>query len=197
MATGYTAEIEKGITFPQFAMNCARAFGGLVCMRDEPGDAPIPEKFEPSNYHTEELVRANKRFKEVMAMTETECEVEASKKFAAANKRRLEAIEHNKRLEQSYEAMLIQAKAWEPPTDDHKELKSFMIDQIAKSILFDCPCPPHEPDPVVLEDGETWRSAEIKTLTADLEYHLDEKDKEIERVGGLNEWVGQLRESLK
>jgi hypothetical protein len=50
MPTGYTAAVADGtITeFPDFAMQCARAFGTLVLMRDEPQDAAIPEKFEPA-----------------------------------------------------------------------------------------------------------------------------------------------------
>jgi hypothetical protein len=47
MPTGYTAPIADGMTFEQFALGCARAFGALVTMRDEPSDAPIPERLEP------------------------------------------------------------------------------------------------------------------------------------------------------
>ena len=51
MPTGYTAEVQKGISFDKYALNCARAFGALVSMRDEPSDKEIPEKLEPSDYH--------------------------------------------------------------------------------------------------------------------------------------------------
>ena len=55
MPTGYTDAIKDGITFQQFAMNCARAFGACVTMRDDPSDKPIPERFEPSAWHKERL----------------------------------------------------------------------------------------------------------------------------------------------
>ncbi len=58
MPTGYTADIAKGITFQQYAWSCARAFGALVMMRDEPSDAPIPEAFTPSDYHVKALAEA-------------------------------------------------------------------------------------------------------------------------------------------
>ena len=45
MPTGYTAGILEGETFEQYALQCAKAFGALVMMRDEPSDAPIPDQF--------------------------------------------------------------------------------------------------------------------------------------------------------
>ena len=59
MPTGYTAKLmEQGQTFPEFIMSCARAFGALIMMRDDPANAPIPEKFEPSDYHVRALKKA-------------------------------------------------------------------------------------------------------------------------------------------
>ena len=60
MPTGYTLELYDGkdITFEEFVLKCARAFGALINMRDEPRDAPIPERFEPSYYHLKELIKA-------------------------------------------------------------------------------------------------------------------------------------------
>lgn len=55
MPTGYTAAVEDGtITeFDDFAWQCARAFGALIMMRDDPMSAPIPQKFEPTAEHVE------------------------------------------------------------------------------------------------------------------------------------------------
>ena len=47
MPTGYTCQIETGITFEQFALNCSRAFGALSNMRDDPSGTPIPNKIKP------------------------------------------------------------------------------------------------------------------------------------------------------
>ena len=59
MPTGYTAELmEKGEPFNRFVMRCARAFGALIDLRDAQMDAPIPEKFEPSDYHVKALAKA-------------------------------------------------------------------------------------------------------------------------------------------
>lgn len=51
MPTAYTADIAKGITFKQYAMNCARAFGALIDLRDKPANCEIPDVVYPSDYH--------------------------------------------------------------------------------------------------------------------------------------------------
>jgi len=50
MPTGYTLDLYDGknITFKEFVMKCAGAFGALISMKDESLDAPIPEHLEPS-----------------------------------------------------------------------------------------------------------------------------------------------------
>lgn len=40
MPTGYTDAIKDGISFNQFILSCARAFGALITMRDEPSSVP-------------------------------------------------------------------------------------------------------------------------------------------------------------
>jgi len=60
MPTGYTYPVVEGkITeFSDFALSCARAFGALITMRDDPHDTPIPETFEPSDYNAKKLAEA-------------------------------------------------------------------------------------------------------------------------------------------
>lgn len=54
MPTGYTADIKDGISFETYAMNCARAFGACVSLRDKPsGGKVIPDAFEPSDLDVE------------------------------------------------------------------------------------------------------------------------------------------------
>ena len=71
MPTGYTAMLteEKEITFEDFALKCARAFGALIEMRDESLDAKIPEEFKVTEYHTVELNRAIEKLNDVYKIT--------------------------------------------------------------------------------------------------------------------------------
>ena len=89
MPTGYTLDLYDGkdITFEEFALRCARAFGALISMRDEPIDAPIPERFEPSDYHLKELEKAKKRLKEVKKWNEETAEQEAVRAYQEALKK--------------------------------------------------------------------------------------------------------------
>lgn len=61
MPTGYTADVADGkITdFVEYALQCARAFGACIMLRDEPISSEIPE-FQPSDYNANALAEAEK-----------------------------------------------------------------------------------------------------------------------------------------
>ena len=74
MPTGYTDKIKDGITFKEYAMGCARAFGALITMRDNPAvllsgvewrAAKLESVAHNLRYHTEghgkEVDRAEER----------------------------------------------------------------------------------------------------------------------------------------
>ena len=81
MPTGYTSDIEKGITFNEFTMQCARAFGACISMRDDPGDKPIPKEFKPSTYHIEGIKKAKEKMVQLKKMSLETATQEAGKEF--------------------------------------------------------------------------------------------------------------------
>ena len=139
MPTGYTADVCDGkqTEFKDFAMTCARAFGALVMMRDEPGDAPIPEEFAPSTYNTEALVKAKARLAELRAMTPAQAEAAAAtcyaEKLASAEKYDADNAAQDRRIN----AMMEKVQAWTPPTANHVEMKAFMLEQLRISLHGD------------------------------------------------------------
>lgn len=191
MPTGYTDKIAKGITFREFAMDCARAFGACVTLRDSPGGGElIPEVFEPSDYHEKALVQARRRLIEVRAMTSEQI-------AAAAEAARLEHMraEERRREERSalrskYEAMLHHVQTWSPPSTEHHPLKNFMVEQIEGSIKFDC----SEFD--VPGPTTNWHAEELRRAEWDVTYHEKGHRDEIERARSRTEWVRALRRSL-
>lgn len=194
MPTGYTSKIHDGepVTFPEFAMVCARAFGALIEMRDEPPGAEIPAGFTPNPHYAEAVKRAAERLAEVEAWTPERAEAEAAKAHAEtvaeAGKSNAEARELRKR----YEAMLAEVEAWQPPTPDHEELKRFMTQQLEESAEFDC----HErkiPEPL---SGTAYKEQEIESARWHAEYARKNHADEIERARGRTEWVRALRVSL-
>jgi len=194
MPTGYTADIANGITFKEYALRCARNFGALIMMRDEPQDAPIPDKFEPSAYHAEEIVKSQNELRKLKAMKASEWTLAANAAFKEESKRYSERIVESKSLRKKYEAMLAQALAYIAPSPDHQEYRSFMISQIEKSIDWDCD-EKHITRPERLS-GKEWMEKRREKIQWSIDYHTKEMAKEIERTNAVSLWIKQLKESL-
>lgn len=194
MPTGYTHKVCEGtITdFPEFAMSCARAFGALITMRDDPMDAAIPNEFAPdTKYYDERLADSKKRLQEVMELSKDDLETVALAEHAEALAHRKTYLA-NKELEASrLNDMIAKVRMWHPPTPDHVEMKKFMIEQIEMSFPGT-----YAPSIPALLDGTAWRQKEINRLSDDVVRYQKEVNKEIERARGRSEWVKALRASL-
>ncbi|MBI2035513.1 MAG: hypothetical protein HYT12_02415 [Candidatus Liptonbacteria bacterium] len=195
MPTGYTADLNDGkqVTFSEFAMKCARAFGALIEMRDDSLDAPIPDEFRPSNYHLDAIETAKKRLAEVEKWSNARAEREAKKAFDDEVRSSKKYGEKNEKTGRAYIAMLKQAGKWVPPTKDHEGLKSFMIDQLAESVEFDCLHTPTMPQRL---SGKQYRTQLVKNARRDIAYHTKEHNAEVRRARERSEWVRELRHSL-
>ncbi len=198
MPTGYTHIVaENGdFTFPEFAMRCARAFGALVMMREEPLDAPIPEKFEPGEYYRKNYEKAKAAYENFIANPPTDEDLEKQyNEYVAKETERFAAISKEKDVKhRRYNAMLFKVLKWQPPTPEHEGLKKFMIDQLHDSIEADC----SEYQPRISNKEEYiayYRSGEY--LKKELDFYTEKWHKEIERTNSRNEWLKELRESLK
>lgn len=198
MPTGYTSKLYEGEpqAFPEFAMSCARAFGALILMRDDPADAPIPDEFQPSDHHRRELAKARERLAEVQAWTDDEAlaDLESTRRAAAAA--RAKAAEKSAAVVERYKTMLDQVDDWQPPTAEHVEFKEFMREQLTESIDFDGGLGdyPHDPEATT---GKAWRVDRVNRAMRDVAYHEKEYAKEVERTAGRNAWVKALRDSLE
>jgi hypothetical protein len=197
MPTGYTECVGNGKVkdFSKFAMNCARAFGACITMRDEPFDAPIPEIFKPNPYYKERTEEDSKDLKAIENMSEKEIKKaieEEFKKDLDSYNRRLKA---KREIKKNYEKMLIKVGAWRPPTEDHIAMKNFMIEQLTSSIDSDC-SEEYMQKPEKLQPEE-WRKVQIKELKRSLEYCKKAWEEECDRSKTRTEWVENLRKSLK
>jgi hypothetical protein len=198
MPTGYTAKLcdgEQG--FEEFALECARAFGATITMRDEPSDKEIPE-FEPNTHSAEALKIAIKRKSEILSMTDDQCHEMAiagyEKERDNCEKYRQDCEEKKQRLE----AMMVQVESWESPSPDHKEYREFMLDQLRKTIDFDADPKYYKErlSELKIQSGNEWQKKALEKIDWNIDYHTKENNREITRVNGRNKWVRQLRESL-
>lgn len=200
MPTGYTCCVveEPGVTFPEFAMRCARAMGAramgaLVSMREESLDARIPIEFVPDPYYRESLDKAEAKVRELEVMTVEEAARRAQDDFDYARRAYLESIARWKRETAAYEKMIGEVEAWEPPTKDHAGLKEFMLEQLRMSIDD---APSHAWNPERPDTGEEWLADERKRARENVERDRKQWEAVVASAKARTAWVAALRESL-
>lgn len=194
MPTGYTADIAKGISFEQFVWTCARAFGALVMMRDDATDAPIPERFEPSDMYKKWLTEERAKLGALVSMTVDQVTAAAEAAYqqshAAWQERRAAKLE----LRNRYSEMLAKVVQWEAPTPEHEGLKDFMAKQIRESIDFDC-SEKYDEEPQRQEPTD-WHNAQIESARRTIARHLQSHLEEHQRTEERNSWLKALRDSV-
>lgn len=192
MPTGYTAAIADGIPFEQFVWNCARAFGALILMRDDRSDAPIPERFEPSDSYRKWTDEARTKLAALEAMSLEDVQAAA----AAAHKEAMDAWRkaqaENIELRNKYSAMLAKAIEWTPPTPEHEPLREFMIKQIRDSINFDC----HEYPAPAPQEATAWHNKQVEQQRRMVARYVAEQADEVARTESRNQWLRALRNSV-
>lgn len=196
MPTGYTHKIKPGasVSFPEFAMDCARAFDACVTLCDGPGGGEkIPEEFKADTWHAERAAADRKELARLSSLTPSEVLVESERLRRVAVGDHLRRAQEVKDQRAAYEDMLAKVRQWTPPSAEHDGLKSFMVEQIDSSIKFDCFVSeePTWPSP------EDWHEKAIERARNSIAYHEREQAKEIERASGRTEWVRKLRQSLQ
>jgi len=194
MPTGYTADIEKGITFQEFALGCARNFGALITMRDDPHDAEIPDVFQPSDYHSKVIVKAKAELAQLEDMSPEEAKLQADADFRNNKQGNTDYCKKKAKLREKYEAMLVQARAYKAPTPEHEGYRNFMIERIEGSIDFDC-CGDYDPK-AERQTGEQWLADRIAKAHRDISYHTEQHEKEVERCTMRTRWVQEMKRSL-
>lgn len=194
MPTGYTAAVIDGKTteFPEFAMSCARAFGALITMRDDPMDAPIPEQIDASTtYHDTHIASAKARLLQLQDMSPEDAASSAKAAHDDALNHRNQYLAERDIESARLNTMLKKVHAWAPPTPDHDGMKKFMIEQLTMSMPGD-----YAPSVPAFQSGEEWRVSEIKKAEHDIAYHIAERTKEIDRAESRTAWIKSLRASL-
>lgn len=196
MPTGYTAPVQSGktTTLRQFALECSRAFGALITLKDDM-DKPIPQQFTPdTKYYDEQIAASQELLVKLPKLSLKECDARAEEKFLAAMQGYNERAVEKSLEKQRYEEMLFRAERWIVP-EDLQTLKEFMIEQLRESLRFDCGGN-YNPEPPVRLTGERWREKELERVSRDFSYYTVEREKEAQRVAGRNAWLQQLWKAL-
>lgn len=196
-ATGYVHElINKNLDFNGFVWGCARAFGALITLRDEPMGTEIPEELKPSFYHSEKLVGLRKELAAWSSMSDMERKIHVEKDRQQQIGYHLEQIDKDDEAKNLIMKMTAAVTQWSPPTPDHVRLREFMLEQLAET---ECGREGYHEDCV---DELGKKSTEVlcaerySKLLTDIAYHVAEDQKECERTRLNNEWLKKLRESV-
>lgn len=199
MPTGYTASIkEKGFTFKDYALLCARNFGALIHMRDEPFSNPIV-KPELSTWYYDKLKEVQEEYNDFKESSidqlKEKFKEEVNDKIKSYTKRCDEA----NALLKEYNKFLKEAYNYIPPNDNFYNYKKFMIEQLEMSIKGDCNIDYYLKEIKKLKeiDFEDWYEEKIKKYLWDIERYTKEQKNEEERNKKSSEWIDQLIDSLK
>lgn len=196
--TGLTSLVANNdnVTLKQFAMRCARQFGALIDMRDEPLDAPIPERFEVDEYYRKNYERAKADYENFIANPPTDEELEKKYNDYVAEETEKAKRENEKRriLRERYNVMRVKVSKWIPPTPEHENLKSFMIQQLEDSLDWDC-----DEYELNIPNRDEWIETFFSpdSLRRRMYSRLEDLQKESVRVEERNRWLKSLRESLE
>ncbi len=196
MPSGYTADVQHGISFNQYAWKCARAFGALAGLRDSPDDVAIPKVFEPEDYHLKELKSAEKHLLKLKKMRNA-TKIKMAKAYnderqAYANTR----IREINLILIRYKEMLAMARAWKPPSSEYTNYKQYMIDQLESSIKWDCDSSYYLEQLDKVISVKEWYDAEVDSALHDIEYHTKHYQEDIETAAQRTSWVQTLRDSI-
>lgn len=194
MPTGYTYVFEKrsDVTLSEFAWRCARAMTALILLRDEPEDAPIPDKFVPSDFYEKRLTEAKLSLAEAKGWTPEEADRRAAEAHAREVERAAAYRAEKGALRARYEAMLAEVSAWQPPAT-HAGLKAFMREQLETSLKYDCADVYDEPKRL---SGEAYRADVVADAERTIARATTSRADELARADERNAWVRALRESV-
>lgn len=202
MPTGYTAGIVDGKinSFPEFAKQCARAFGATIHMRDEPFDKPYEPRV-PSDYHQKNIESARLKLQQVQKTSDDDLLKAEMERIESEIERLKQRIKEKEAVHDRLDAMLQEVENWQPPTPKHENMKEFMIDQLKETIKFDGSTRYHHERIAELNErrnitADVLRQEMIAQAEWGIAYHEKGYAEEVERCEKSNQWVQDLFESL-
>lgn len=174
-------------------MECARAFGALVTLRDSP-EQEIPEELPRETYHEKAYAESAAEFTRLSNLTpEERASLGISLKADAVANAEKNLAEERTDLEK-ISMVLEQAKAWDAPPN-HTKLKEFMIEQLTTSM----------PNVAYYEDlltqcqnttPDQFFEKHVGEAEWSVNYHANGQKEDDLRRDDRNTWIRELRESL-
>jgi hypothetical protein len=195
MPTGYTAAVVEGkADFRQFALNCMRAFGAMIEFRDDPISEVTTEIPKPT-YHDEQLIGAIAEFNLFTGLSEEEKLAWATQHINSQQGRASRYAAKEKEENARLKAVAEQVSAWNPPTDDHREYKNFMLQQIKISMNDET----YSEKSIATADAlqaEDVIKQHIAALADSVSYHTKGAKEDAKRWAERTAWIKAIVDSL-
>lgn len=211
MPTGYTEIITRkpDLTFEEFVLRCCRNFGVCISMQDVSLDIlPTKENIKSNNdesYYKNRIDETEKELKEFQSINWKnsvwqESIIKEKERDLSIYKERIQEKQKDQKL---YERMLKKVNAWTPPTDNHNELKTFMIKQIQESIKYDCDTSYYDTEILKIQneldigiDFERLYFMQLDSYKKSHDYHTKQLNKICNQDDSRIKWMEDLCKSL-
>lgn len=194
MPTGYTAIFsDRDVSFREYALRCARAFGACILRHDDDMSEPPKHRVVLACYQNN-VDRDTRELDRFLLLTPEQQLAEMEAKADQERYYRIKAHSELSELKVRLEKVLAQVKAWEPPTVEHENYKTFMVEQITKTLARDCDLERDylDPEKVVVVTPEDH----LSELKSRVDRSIKSRDEERARCEGANAWIDALYASL-
>lgn len=203
MPTGYTEGILNGKinSFEEFTKTCMRAFGATIHMREDDIKAEYVPR-EVDSYYRESLDKWTMKLNEINSLTDEEILEKKESELNSQIEYYREKIKNVEECNVKLNDLRNKVSIWTPPTDEHTNLKKFMLDQLDLTIESDgntsyyTECLNNAYNESFKLDAKKIREEYMKDIMYSIESSKKNLNKEIERVNQSNKWVEQLLNSL-
>lgn len=197
MPSGHTAKIAEGMTFPEFALQCATSFMRYEDAQGRPTLADDPSVRE-QHFYADMLLEKKAELKTFEGLSNDEIRAEYEKSVTESTEYRAKQRKEKNELREKYTAILAQVDAWVPPSETHRNFKKFMIDQLQSSIDWDCNTEYDDrEDSKPVEPLNVWYRNRVTSMKRDVEHYTEKAAKEHQNIEEQLRWVKDLRDSLK
>lgn len=206
MPTGYTQKIcEQDQSFEEFLWDAVRAMGAFIHMRDDwrceklrlPNSDFLRTgtKERIDSLHSEWQHEIN-QVDRLLAMTSEEIDsaFEAHKEEVISDYQR--ELARTKPVHDRLVKMRDRVAAWEPPSPDHVNFKSFMIQQLDETLTWEGRLPEK---PILAKSATEWHVAEVNRAQRDVAWakkRLEEEKNKDDSCAKAVAWIMALVESV-
>lgn len=192
MSTGYTYKIEEvpGYTAKQYIEHCAHNFGLLYHLKEEQ-NISLPDTIPLDTYSNEKYIQAKVAQESFTKLTLAERKQQYREWVKQTKEQNLKWKKEYEEKDSRYRAMLEKLNSWNPTSSIANNIKIFAISQIKDSTWY------RGPFLIEIIPYTQWVENTLEKLELDVNYYLEQKNKDEKRNYESNLVLQKLKQDLK